>query len=84
VGKVPYPNESSCRLKSPDSFQKGSFRRISQKAEGKIFHIIIGRLKGQKTTTAQAFRYPTKEWTIAQARKHCREHDGRFEPAREE
>jgi hypothetical protein len=78
---VPFPNESSCRIKEPGNFQKGSFRRISQKSGGKVFYIIIGRLKGKTTTTAQAYRYPIKGWTIAQARSHCSEHDGRFEAA---
>jgi len=81
---MPYPSEHSCRLKSPDSFQKGKFRRMSRKSGGKTYHVIVGRLKGQKTTTAQAYRYPKDDWTAAQARKHCKDHDGRFETAREE
>ena len=78
--KVPYPNESSCRLVSPDSFQPGSFRRIIQ---GKL-QIIIGKLKGKSTTSTQAYRYPIADWTIEQARKHCKEAGGNFEPAKED
>jgi len=74
---MPYPNESSCRIKSPDGFEKGSFRRISQ---GRL-SIIIGRLKGQKTTTTQSFRYPKSKWSKEQARKHCEEHKGSFHEA---
>jgi len=74
---MPYPNEFSCRLKNPDNFEKNSFRRITQ---GKL-SIIIGRLKGQKTTTTQAFRYPKGSWSKEQARKHCEDHKGSFHEA---
>lgn len=73
----PYTNEHSCRLKSPDGFQPESFRRIKQ---GRL-NIIIGRLKGETTTTAQAYRYPTEDWSEGEARDHCREAGGKFEPA---
>lgn len=43
------------RLRDPDDFQKGSFRIIPRKG-GRV-HIVVGRLKGQKTTTAQSIRY---------------------------
>ena len=75
---MPYPNESSCRLRSPNDFEKNSFRRIAQ---GRL-SIIIGRLKGQKTTTTQAFRYPKSRWDKDAARKHCEEHKGQFHEAK--
>jgi len=74
---MPYPNESSCRIRSPGQFQPESFRRIKS---GKL-NIIIGRLKGQTTTTTQALRYPKETWTEAEARTHCEEQKGRFEPS---
>jgi len=77
VRKMPYPNEASCRLRDPGDFQEDSFRRIS---EGKL-DIIIGKLKGETETTAQAYRYPVEDWSESEARSHCREHDGSFEPA---
>ena len=75
--KIPYPNESSCRIREPGLFEPNSFRRITQ---GKL-SIIIGKLKGASTTTTQAFRYPIKDWEVDEARKHCQEHKGRFEKA---
>jgi len=75
VIKIPYPNEFSCRIKSPDNFEKGSFRRIAQ---GRL-SIIIGRLKGKKTTTTQAFRYPKDRWDKETAKKHCEKNKGTFE-----
>jgi hypothetical protein len=74
----PYPNEHACRLKEPDAFQSDSFRRIQQ---GKL-HIIIGRLKGERTTTAQAYRYPVDDWSEADARAHCQDAGGSFAAAK--
>ena len=79
---MPYPNESSCRIKSPGLFQEDSFRRMNKTSDGKPFTLIIGKLKGQTTTTTQAIRYPKKNWSEAEAKKHCKEHNGiKFEPA---
>jgi hypothetical protein len=77
---MPYPNEHSCRIKNPDLFQKDSFKRIES---GKL-SIIIGRLKGETTTTTQAFRYPIDTYTELAARTHCEENKGTFEAATKE
>lgn len=77
---MPYPNEHSCRIKSPGAFQKDDFKRIIRDH----LVIIIGRLKGQKTTTTQAYRYPIKDWTKKEAREHCKEAKGEFHPATKE
>lgn len=78
---MPYPNEHSCRLRSPGDFKDGSFRRSSRKHDGKKYDVIMGRLKGEDTMTEQAYRYPTKSWGESEARSHCKEHNGRFEAA---
>lgn len=78
----PYPNEHACRIEEPSKFQKGSFRRKEQKADGKTLWLIIGKLKGSTKTSLQAFRYPKDEWTESAARAHCKRHNGiLFEPA---
>lgn len=74
---MPYPNEHSCRIRQPGEFQPNSFRRIQQKK----LSMIIGRLKGKTTTTTQAYRYPTDSYSEAEARAHCKEQGGTFEPA---
>ena len=74
---MPYPNEHACRLRDRGAFQAKSFRRITS---GNL-HVIVGRLKGQAGTTAQAYRYPVDDWAAAEARAHCKEHDGTSEPA---
>ena len=67
---MPYPNEHACRIRQPSAFEKGSFRRIKRNS----ISIIIGKLKGKKTTTTQAFRYPKDK-------KHCKDNKGMFEAA---
>lgn len=74
---MPYPNEHSCRVREPGSFEANSFRRMKQ---GKL-SIIIGRLKGKTTTTTQAYRYPTSDWGADEAQAHCAKAGGRFEAA---
>jgi hypothetical protein len=77
IGNDPYPNEHSCRIVEPNKFEEHSFRRISR---GKV-RLILGRLKGQRTMTLQAIRYPTSLWTEAEARANCRTRNGQFEPS---
>jgi signal peptide peptidase SppA len=79
---MPYTNEHSCRLRDPGDFQSDSFRRMSRDSNGKQYDVIMGKLKGEDTMTDQAYRYPKDTWTEAEARTHCKEHDGiLFEPA---
>ncbi len=79
---MPYPNEHACRLRDPDDFQQDSFRRTSRESDGKRYDVIMGRLEGEDTMTEQAYRYPKDIWTEAEARAHCKAHQGiLFEPA---
>jgi len=77
---MPYRGEHSCRVRQPGEFQPDSFRRIKN---GKL-SVVIGKLKGESATTTQAFRYPTEDWQESEARKHCEDNDGKFEPAMDE
>jgi hypothetical protein len=43
--------------------------------------MILGRLKGQSTMTAQAIHYPKSDWTASEAAADCRKHKGTFEAA---
>jgi len=82
-GAKPYPNEHACRLREPGDFQADSFRRMSREHDGKIYGVIMGRLKEETTLTEQAYRYPIAGWSASQAKSHCQDHDGRFEAAAE-
>ncbi len=77
---MPYRGEHACRVRQPGEFQPDSFRRIKN---GKLV-ILIGKLKGESSTTTQAFRYPTDDWTEAEARTHCEKQGGRFDAAMDE
>lgn len=77
----PYPNEHACRLRDPDDFQDGSFRRMTRVSDGKKYSVIMGRLEGEDTLTEQAYRYDKEIWEAAEAKTHCKDHDGTFEAA---
>jgi hypothetical protein len=83
-GADPYPNEHSCRLKDPETLNiVGSGER---KHNGKTYRVIYGKPKGEEKagSVEQAYRYPIKTWSEAEARKHCQDHGGNFEPATRE
>jgi hypothetical protein len=78
----PFPSEHACRLRDPGDFQPDSFRRVSRESGGKRYAVIMGKLTGDDAMTEQSYRYPTADWTVAEARSHCSRHDGiAFEPA---
>lgn len=82
--EAPYPNEHSARVRDPGEFEPDSFRRKSI-ASG--VSIIMGRLKGEKTMTVQAYRFDASKFTAEQARKWLKDHNikyKRFEPARKQ
>ena len=63
------------RLIDPDKFEEGSFRRIEiQKVKPRVGG-IVGKLKGEKTMTLQALRFPIGDgWTIEKAKAWTAEH----------
>jgi len=75
----PYPNEHACRLQAPSKFS--DFRRGTRKHEGKVYSIIFGKLKDSDDWEEQAYRYAKDVWEAADARAHCKSHDGSFEAA---
>ena len=84
VWQKPYPNEHACRLRKPEDFEDGSFRRTSREHEGKTYSVIMGKLTGESTMTEQAYRYGKDTWDVSSARAHCDDHDGiLFEPAKD-
>jgi hypothetical protein len=80
-GADPYPNEHSCRLKDLEKLNiVGSGER---EHNGKSYRVIFGKPKDKPEagSVEQAYRYPVKTWSEAEARKHCQDHGGNFEPA---
>ena len=83
-GADPYPNEHACRLREPETLDiVGSGER---KHNGKTYRVIYGKPKDKPDagSVEQAYRYPVKTWSEAEARKHCQDHGGNFEPATQE
>lgn len=69
-------NQVSIRLKSPGLFQANSFRQITLQKDAPRVFAIIGRLKGETTTTEQSLRFPKADgWDIPKAVKWARDHD---------
>ena len=57
-------------------------RRSTRTSDGKTYSVITGHLTGETSATEQAYRYDKDEWSTADARAHCKAHDGiSFEPA---
>ena len=83
---MPYPNEHSCRLISPDKMRPDSYRRHTRKSKSrkKNYDVIVGRLKTTGKSVDQAYRYSIRTWNAGEARGHCRKHKGAFEPAAKE
>ena len=77
----PYKNEHACRLIDPSKFQKDSFKRVKRNHKGKEYGIIMGKLIGKDTMTEEAYRYNIEIWKEAEAKKHCSDHNGTFEPS---
>ena len=85
----PYPNEHSARIKSPDLFDSKTFRR---KSDGTIYgkikvpataDVLWGKLKGvakpSDNPIPQAIRFPTKSWTVAQAKSWLKDNNVKYE-----
>lgn len=85
----PFPNEHSARIKSPGLFDEKTFRRT---AGGTIYgkikvpataSIVWGKLKGaakpSDNPVPQSIRFPTKNWTAAQAKKWLKDNNVTYE-----
>jgi len=76
----PEPEETEntirIRVKDPGGFQEGSFRTITID-KGRGIQAVIGRLKGETTTTVQAYLFNKEKgnWTIAKAQAWVKEHE---------
>jgi len=83
-GLKPYPNEHSCRLEDPDKYNR--FARNNNRF-GDGIHAIFGRRKTDGKSELQAIHSDKSKFTVAQAKKWCKDHDHTckpFEPATEQ
>ncbi len=71
---MPYPNYHSARVRDPGDFEEDSFR-TKELPDSKGIIIIIGKLKGEDTTTVQAYRFPVENYTEEEAKKWLEDND---------
>jgi len=77
---MPLPNYHACLINPSVTKILGTMTR---KSGGKTYKVRVGRKKGQtEGSTQRSFLYPKSEWSESEARNHCKEHGGRFEPAK--
>ena len=68
-------NEIRYRIKDPDLFEDDSFRTIKIKKDKPRINGIIGKLKGEDTTTLQSLRFPKDDdWTLEEAKQWVKDH----------
>lgn len=72
----PFPNNHACVINA-SSEVVGSQTR---KHNGKEYTVRIGKSKDGKTSD-HSYLYPKDSWSEAEARAHCKDHEGSFEPA---
>ena len=76
----PFENEHSCRLEDPSKYDRFARKNCFQKHDGKCIDFIFGVKEGK--SEVQAMRYNKEVWTEAEAKSHCKDHDGSFEAAK--
>jgi len=80
---MPFVNEHSCRLLSPEAVIQ--CRRTTRISDDKTYHIITCQFdRGKDAWAEQAYRYDINVWSEESAKAHCSKHGGQFEPAQPE
>jgi HK97 family phage prohead protease len=74
----PYPNNHACVIDASLEVVGSQTR----KHNGKEYTVRIGKKKGGGSGD-HSYLYPKDTWSEAEARAHCKDHEGTFEPAKE-
>ena len=72
----PYPNNHACVIDASSEVVGSQ----SREHDGKKYTVRIGKKKGGGSGD-HSYLYPIDTWTEAEARAHCKSHDGTFEAA---
>jgi len=76
----PFPNFHACRIREPDEFDR--FRTADETIDDKPVVVLYGREVETEDWDIASYHLPVDDWTEAEARAFCEEHDGiKFEPA---
>lgn len=67
-------NQIHYTIRSSGLFEDGTLRTVRLSTTKSGVTMIVGRLKGQTSTTAQGLRFNKSNWTMAEARKWVSDH----------
>lgn len=73
-------NTIRIRVRDPDDFQEDSFRTIAIGDKDQGIQATIGKLKGEDSTTVQAYVFDKEKWTPAKAQSWVDDHGKDFDP----
>lgn len=62
------------RLREPSEFDEKSFRTITIKKDKPTIKAVVGKLKGESSTTLQNYMFPKDEWELSEAKAWVKEH----------
>jgi len=68
------PTTITVRVRDSGAFQEGSFRVVNIGDKGNGIRARIGRLKGETSTTIQAYMFDKEKWTTERAKKWVAAH----------
>lgn len=75
---MPYPNNHACAI----DLSLQTLGSQTRDHNGKKYTVRIGRKPGARSGSSErSYLYSIDTWTEAEARAHCKDHNGRFEPA---
>ena len=76
----PFPNYHACRMREPEDFDR--YRTADETIDDKPVEVLYGREVETGDWDVASYRLPLDDWTEAEARAFCEDHDGiKFEPA---
>ncbi len=73
-------NEHICVLVEPKGMNLFGYKDLTSQ-NGKKYRTILGIPKRSGSSVNQANLYPKEEWSVKEARAHCKKHGGKFEGA---
>jgi HK97 family phage prohead protease len=72
---MPFPNQHAAVAVAASKFDQKTFRTINIGDKNSGITAIVGRKKGEKTTTVHSYRFDKKKFTPTQAKKWLKDHD---------
>ena len=79
---MPYKNFHGCLINPRATNILGTEIR---KHNGKPYKVKYARVKGKTTgSTERSYLYPISSWSAGEARAHCKNHGGTFEPVKKD